>query len=176
LIALGLLGSGLIARDLARPYRVIEDVQTREFARWLWTERAKDGEIACLKSDFGLSFQPGLWRAGMSAVYLFHQRIFSSRHSGQRNLPLGEPTPSAGRSLYLVSFDHLPQGIREFDLWLARLPGLALRRTESYVIQPAMPGEEWRRDACHVMELAPLRGVPAEVAAGEQTARATRPR
>ena len=60
LAALGLLGLGLVARDLVKPYRVADDLRTREFARWFWTEKSRDGELACLKTDLGLSFQTGV--------------------------------------------------------------------------------------------------------------------
>jgi hypothetical protein len=167
LIALGVLGIGLIARDLVKPYRVLEDVQSREFARWFWTEKSKDGALACLRSDFGLCFQPGMWRSGMSAVYLFHQRMFSDRHR-RGDMVSRDPTIcSLTRPLRLVSFDHLPLGIPSFDRWLRSLfPGMELRRTETYVVQPGKSGETWLRDAYHVLELGPGPNRRPEVADG----------
>jgi hypothetical protein len=169
LLALGLLGGALIGRDLIKPYRVIEDVQTREFARWFWTEKARNAEVACLKSDCALSFRTGLWRSGMSAVYLFHQRMFSARHAQRKALRLAELPSDGVCRLNLVSFDHLPEGIPTFDLWLAKLPGLSLQRTESYLVQPGKPGEDWLRDEYHVIELAVDRRRPMQLAAGQRS-------
>jgi len=156
LVGLALLGGGLMVRDLVKPYRVAADLRTRDFARWFWTERAGSGELACLKSDMGLSFRPGLWRSGMSAVYLFHQRMFSERHRGRRPVDLDPASYSEDRPLRLVAFDHLPAGIPAFDRWLAALErSFRVQRTETYVIQPGKPAEDWLRDAYVVLELIP---------------------
>jgi hypothetical protein len=156
LAGLGLLVSLLVARDLAKPYRVADDVRTREFARWFWNEKSRNAELACLKSDFGLSFCPRLWQVGMSAVYLFHQRMFSDRHHQRRPVDLDPARYSEDRRLRLVAFDHLPSGIPAFDQWLAALShSFELRQTESYVIHPGKPGEDWLRDAYVVLELVP---------------------
>ena len=154
--ALGLLGLGLLARDLAKPYRVADDVRTRDFARWFWTEKSRDGEVACLKTDLGLSFEARLWRVGMSAVYLFHQRTFSERHR-QRGCPHFDPAHfSEDRPLRLVAFDHLPTNVSVFEQRLAVLGrSFELKRTDTYVIQPGKPTEDWLRDAYVVQEWVP---------------------
>jgi len=159
---MALLGGWLMVRDLVKPYRVAVDLRTRDFARWFWTEQTGSGELACLKSDLGLSFRPRLWRVGMSAVYLFHQRMFSERHRQRRPVDLDPAIYSEARSLRLVAFDHLPAGIPAFDRWLAALErSFRVRRTESYVIQPGKPEEDWLRDAYVVLELVPREPVGA---------------
>ena len=85
--------------------------------RWFWTEHGS-GEMACLKSDLGLSFRPRLWRTGMSAVYLFHQRMFSEHRRERRPVNLDPAGYSEQRPLRLVAFDQLPAGISAFDRWL----------------------------------------------------------
>ncbi len=156
LAGLALLGGGLMVRDLVEPYRVADDLRTRDFARWFWSEQAGNGELACLKSDMGLSFRPRLWRVGMSAVYLFHQRMFSERHRRRRPVDLDPAIYSEDRPLRLVAFDHLPAGIPAFDRWLAVVErSFRVRRTETYVIQPGKPAEAWLRDAYVVLELVP---------------------
>jgi len=156
LAGLAIVGSGLVIRDLVKPYRVAGDVRTRDFARWFWSERSRQGELACLKSDMGLSFRPRLWRVGMSAVYLFHQRMFSDRHRQRRAADLDPARYSEDRPLRLVAFDHVPAGIPAFDQWLAGVGhSFQLRRTETYVIQPGKPEEDWLRDAYVVLELIP---------------------
>jgi hypothetical protein len=162
LAALALLGGGLMVRDLVKPYRVADDVRTRDFAHWFWAEQTGSGELACLKSDMGLSFRPRLWRVGMSAVYLFHQRKFSERHRQRRPVDLDPAIYSEDRPLRLVAFDHLPAGIPAFDRWLAAVErSFRVQRTETYVIQPGKPEEDWLRDAYVVLELIPREPVGA---------------
>ncbi len=168
-------GGGMVIRDLVKPYRVATDLRTREFARWFWSDPARSGELACLKSDMGLSFSPRLWRSGMSAVYLFHQRMFSDRHRLRRAADLDPARYSEDRPLRLVAFDQLPAGIPAFDQWLVALGhSFQLRRTETYVIfQPAKPEESWLRDAYVVLELIPREpvGFMARRPAAEPAAR-----
>ena len=156
LVILGMLGMGLIGRDVATPYRTHDDVRTREFARWFWTEYARDGELVCLKSDMKLSFRSKLWRVGMSAVYLFHQRVYSNRVPHDRPVELDLARYSDDHPLRLVVFDHLPEDIPVFQQWLTAVTrGLELKQTRTYVIQPGKPGEEWLRDAYVVLEYVP---------------------
>ena len=162
LAGLAILGGGLMVRDLVKPYRVADDLRTRNFARWFWSERTGRGELACLKTDMGLSFRPRLWRVGMSAVYLFHQRMFSERHRQRRPVDLDPAIYSEDRPLRLVAFDHLPAGIPAFDRWLVALEGsFQVKRTETYLIQPGTPEEDWLRDAYVVLELIPRQPVGA---------------
>jgi hypothetical protein len=156
LTALGVLGLGLVARDLARPYRVLEDVQTREFARWFWTEKTHSGELACLRTDLGLSSPANLWRVGMSAVYLFHQRMFSERHRLHEPPNLDPAHYSDDKPLLLVAFDHLPSEVPGFEQWITSMRrSFELRRSETYVIQPGKLAEPWLRDAYVVLEWVP---------------------
>ncbi len=175
LTSLALLGGWIMHRDLVKPYRVADDLRTRDFARWFWSRQSGKGELACLKSDLGLSSGPRLWRVGMSAVYLFHQRMFSERHRQRRPVDLDPSFYSLDRPLRLVAFDHLPTGNLAFDGWLAALErSYGVKHTETYLIQPGKPGEDWLRDAYVVVELFPREPVgamarrPAAKAAGRR--------
>jgi hypothetical protein len=162
LTGLALLGGWMMHRDLVKPYRVADDLRTRNFARWFWAQQTGSSELACLKSDMGLSFGPRLWRVGMSAVYLFHQRIFSERHRQRRPVDLDPAIYAEDRPLRLVAFDHLPTGIPAFDRWLEAVQrSFQVKRTETYLIQPGKPGEDWLRDAYVVLELIPRKPVGA---------------
>jgi hypothetical protein len=155
-LGLATLGTGLIARDLVRPYRVESDVRTREFARRLWSGSASRGELACLKTDLGLSFSRRQWSVGMSAVYLHHQRMFSARHRARRAVELDPSAYSERRPLRLVAFDHLPEEVPAFNLWLNTLQGRFLvAGRQEFEIQPGKPGEDWLRDAYVVLDLVP---------------------
>ncbi len=152
---LAVLGLGLMVRDLGRPYRVESDVRTREFARRFWSHQLLEGELACLKSDFGLSFSHRQWSVGMSAVYLHHQRMFSPRHSNRGAADLSALVRD-GRPLRLVAFDHLPDDVAAFNAWLGGLSrNFDIRRAEEFLVQPGKPKEDWLRDAYVVLELVP---------------------
>ena len=156
LLAMSVLGLCLIFRDFVAPYRVAGDVQTREFARWLWREKARDAELVCVKSDLGLALDSRLWKVGMSAVYLFHQRIFSDRH--RRHEPL-RPDPhefAADRRIRLVVFSYAPFDLETLERCQARLgTGFELGRTESYVVHPGTKDEDWLRDAYTLIDFLP---------------------
>jgi hypothetical protein len=167
---LATLGVGLLVRDIRQPYRVLEDVQAREFARWFWEEAARGGEPACLKNDVGLSLDARLWRVGMSAVYQFHQKRFSERHRRREPIDLDPRRYSDERPLRLVVFNDLSTGAPAFDQWMNGLKrSFDLRRTETFVIHPGKPGEDWLRDAYVVLELVPRSGA-SRVTQGESPA------
>jgi hypothetical protein len=164
LVCLALLGCWIIGRDIARPYRVPSDQQTRDFARWFWQEKSQGSPLVCVKSDLGISFNQRLWSVGMSAVYLFHQRMYSGRHRRHEPADLDPRSYSAERPLRLVVFDYAPLEGRTLDLCKAGLgPSFELRRTESYVVQPGTPQEDWLRDAYTVLEFVPRTKTPTIV-------------
>ncbi len=168
LTALTLLGVAMATRDLILPYRVPDDARTRDFARWFWTAQPGGGPV-CLKSDMGLSHDPHLWRVGMSAVYLFHQRMFSARHHSRQPACLEPAAWSEAEPLRLVAFDRLPDQSPGFRRWFKNLERqFRVTQTRTYVIQPGKPGEEWLRDAYVELEMVPRRpaaGNPPRVAA-----------
>ena len=60
---LGLAVSGivLLGLKLAYPYKSIPDQNSRAFARSFWSEKARDSELVCVKSDLGLGFNRRNW-------------------------------------------------------------------------------------------------------------------
>jgi hypothetical protein len=59
--------------------------------------------------------------------------------------------------LRLVAFDALPRNLPGFEAWLSGLgASFEVRRTDSYLVQPGKPGEDWLRDGYEVLELVPL--------------------
>ena len=123
LVGLAGLGVALLVIDIVAPFRSPCDQRTREFARWLWAEKGRDAEMACLKVDFGLTFEPLDWEFGRTAVYLCNQRIYSTRHRRRAKLPLDRV--SADRPLACVYYNEphrgrsLPQGHPAFVSWMA---------------------------------------------------------
>jgi hypothetical protein len=161
------LGVGLIAKDLAMPYRVSKDVKAREFARQFWAEQARDADLACAKVDLGVEIDPHSWRAGMSAVYLFHQRLYSPRHRA------GEPflaTPeswSDERPLRLVLYrDYSEDDPNMQALLIAMGRDYELRDAREYVVDPGPTKESWLRDSYGVFDFVPRRGDRGASAAG----------
>jgi hypothetical protein len=156
LVALAAFGSGLIVRDSAAPYRIAGDARTREFARWLWQEGGGGAELVCLKTDLGVSLNRRLWNVGMSAVYLFHQRMYSERHRRHEPAVLEPGRFGPERPLRVVVFDYAPFDDRTLDRCRGRLgSGFACRKADSYVIHPGTDQEDWLRDACTVLEFVP---------------------
>jgi len=81
LAALVLLGLATVARDFYLPAKSAAVMRARDFARWFWFTAQFDGEVACLRTDFGRSFVPGNDAHGLVAMYLCNQRIYSARHA-----------------------------------------------------------------------------------------------
>jgi hypothetical protein len=174
LVALALLGCGIVARDLVKPYRVKDDAATRNFARWFWKEKSRDAGLACVKTDLGISCNERLWRVGMSAVYLFHQRMYSERHRRREPVELDPRQYGENRPLRVVVFDYVPVGRDSFGMFQAGLGrSFDLRRTESYVVQAGSAQEDWRGDAYTVLEFVP-RTQPGATAAGRAQERKSR--
>lgn len=80
--ALGVLaffGVGSGVRDVIRPFLESSSIGSRDFARWFWTEKARDAELVCALVDAPggseyrgqLPFLPRYWS---------NQRIYSERH------------------------------------------------------------------------------------------------
>jgi hypothetical protein len=158
LAAMAIFGTGLIARDAIAPYRTIADVQSREFARRLWQDGAKDAEMVCLKSDLGVSLDRRLWNVGMSAVYLFHQRVYSDRHRRRGQIELDPGRFGPARPLWLVVFSYVDLDAGTLDRCRRRLgEGFVLNRSDSYVVHTGTAGEDWLRDAYTVLEFVPRR-------------------
>jgi hypothetical protein len=152
---LAILGFSLAGRDLVQPYRVPADATSRAFARWLWTESSPDAELLCVKSDLGLSFQPELWKRGMSAVYLFHQG--TSAHKNRIERPAERlSTLSRVRPLRLVFFDEVPRDNSKFQRWLGKiLSSYRIGETREFVVSAGKPDERWLRERYVVLELEP---------------------
>jgi hypothetical protein len=152
---LATLGFYLAGRDLVQPYRVPGDVTSRSFARWLWTEYSPDAELLCVKSDLGFSFQPELWKTGMSAVYLFHQGTSVHKDMIQRRAER-LLTRSPVRPLRLVFFDGLPWGNPDFEHWFSKIrSSYRIGETREFVVSAGKPDERWLRERYVVLELEP---------------------
>ncbi|MDR3621477.1 MAG: hypothetical protein P4L85_19155 [Paludisphaera borealis] len=151
--AMALLAVGLAVRDLAKPYRVAADLRAREFARRFWVEQSEGADLACLKSDLGVEFDPHTWRAGMSAVYLFYQRLYSPRHRSGTPFQLDRDSYTEAHPLRLVVYNDLDDKSPPMSAWLSEMDrDYRLRRSETFVVDPGKSGESWLRDVYGVFE------------------------
>lgn len=151
--AMAALIVGLIVKDLARPYRVAKDVRTRDFARQFWTEQARDADLACVKTDFGVEIEPHTWRAGMSAVYLFHQRMYSPRHRRGEPFRLEPGRYDEERPLRVVLFRDYDGELPGVKGWLAEMDrDFEPWRSTEFVVDPGSSHESWLRDAYGVFD------------------------
>jgi hypothetical protein len=84
-VLLGVVGLGVVVRDVALPYKTQSDYRERAFAQGFWFPAERDAEVACLKSDFGLDFVPDQFKdLSWSAQYLCNQAIEKSRYHLKR--------------------------------------------------------------------------------------------
>jgi len=56
-VLLAIVGTAWPARDMARPYKMEFCRESRDFARWFWTSKSRDAELACLDTGLGLDFR-----------------------------------------------------------------------------------------------------------------------
>jgi hypothetical protein len=152
---LALLGIYYIGSDLVRPYRVYEDYKSRQFARWFWSESNRGADLLCVKKDLGLVFQPILWKTGMSAVYLYHQKLYKRR--AEMELADRSSVKLPTRALRLVFFDNVPEGKPLYDKWLTRVSNShRIGRRWEFVVNPSRPDDLGERDRYAVLELIPV--------------------
>ena len=78
---LAIFGGGMMVHDVVRPYKQPYDEQMRDFARYLWRERASDAHLACMSRDLHLDFASAALRGSgaAQAQYLCNQAIYSPR-------------------------------------------------------------------------------------------------
>lgn len=121
-LALGtmaMIGLASLWLDTARPYKTVYERNARDFARWFWTDLGRDGEIACLHTDFGLTFNRRHWQLERTAAYLADQAIYSERHSRRRSIR--HEAVTAAHPLRCVLFNEHPTDHPEFIEWLTAM-------------------------------------------------------
>ena len=118
-LSLALVGFLRLGLDLSRPYKTATDERDRSFARWFWTELSRRGELACVKRDFGVEFDPRHWTRDATDTYLCYQKIFSPRHRAGGKFD--ESKISDKHPLRCVLFNETPAGTPGFDAWMAAM-------------------------------------------------------
>jgi hypothetical protein len=111
------VGGYQLTKDILAPYHTPTDERARSFARWLWAELGREGEVACIGRDLGVRPDPKHWTRDATDTYLCYQRLYSPRH--RRREPLDLTRVSATRPLFCVLFNEIPIGKPALDAWLA---------------------------------------------------------
>jgi hypothetical protein len=146
LATLGVIGTGILALDLARPYRTVEDQRTRDFARWFWPEVARGAEVGCVRAMRGTTFDGFYWRLGRLELYLANREL---------NLPADRDPArprldrvSHDRPLRCVLYNEEPEGDPALASWLGGMQErFRLREVRPYTVNGGvedrgMPREE----------------------------------
>jgi hypothetical protein len=132
---LGLAGAGLVllGLKLGHPYKSIHDQNSRAFALWFWTEKARDAELGCVKSDLGIGFNRRNWTLFRSALYLCNQKIYSPRH--RLGVAPNWHAISAARPLRLVLYNECPEDDPACAAWLEGMTTrYRVRNRETFVV------------------------------------------
>ena len=79
LAALGVLGLGIMVFEVTHPYKTSHDWRHREFARWLWTDKAHNAELVCVGGDLQTDVCSGKWH-NITHIYRCFQRLYSAEH------------------------------------------------------------------------------------------------
>jgi hypothetical protein len=149
-LVLGAYGAIRLGHDAYHPYKLAWDVTHRGFARWFWDEKSRNAELVCLKTDFGVEFDPRHWNEAATDNYLCYQKIFSPRH--HRGAPPRLDLVSAAHPLRLVFFNEFPIARPSFQPWLAdALKSYDLRTTEFYPISGRDDPKRKIWDACYIV-------------------------
>jgi hypothetical protein len=171
LLRMGLWGLVIIGvaptvQAFLHPYKMKEDRDARNFARWFWPAKAKDAELACLKRDLGVVFTPRHWELDRSAVYLSNQFIYSPRH--RRRQPLDWSKVSASHPLRVVMYNEEPRHTPRFERWLGQMDRtLQGRGVSRFVpVEKQLIKGQMFEDRYVVYEFIPRPGLEAAVARG----------
>ncbi len=154
-LAVGVLlviGAGNLLQAVTSPYHMISAARDREFARWFWPEQARSAEIACLKADLGLDFEPKQWITGISASYLCNQAIYAPRRPADSS-PADRPLRYV---LFHVDSYDSPLESPEFQRWMeATAQDHRFHRLDSYVVNADRGEKDWKVGRYWVVEFLP---------------------
>ena len=160
LVALGLFETG---KAVLRPYRSAYDERVRDFARDFWPSQARDAEVACLRSDFGIVEDIYARRGvlnGRTPVFVCNQRINSP--SRTEDGPRWDRV-SATHPLRCVLYHETEPGQPEVVAWLdAMRSSYNLARVERFEVNVADPGRRPKLELIHVYEFTPKPGTAAQ--------------
>ena len=118
---LALIPVASLARDFIRPYKTLDALRERDFARWFWFTKAYDADLICLETDAGRDFFAARNRSPGMALYLCNLHIYSPRRASGD--PLLWDGASSDRPIRCVRFrsSPLPYSEDAFRQWLEKM-------------------------------------------------------
>ncbi len=108
------VGLGMMAWDVAHPYKERSDRSSRDFARRFWIEESAGAELQCARNDLHLPLDPLVWQNDRAALYLCYQAIYWDR---------SRVRPSAAQPLRVVLFNPVPADRAVMSRWIAAHAG-----------------------------------------------------
>ncbi len=96
------IGVGASVRDFLKPYTEECWMHNRDLVRWLWSEKAQDAEMVCLREDMHERFYSPAQGDSLACVYYCNERIYSERLA--RRQPAEPDRVSRSRPLRCVRF------------------------------------------------------------------------
>ena len=157
-LVLGVLfasGLGMMAWDLARPYKTIEDRTARDFARRFWAEESPGAELVCARNDLKLKLNPLVWEGERAALYLCYRAI--NLGEGRGNVSIRLDQVSDAHPLRVVVFGEVPGDAASMARWMAENEGrFTLRSRRERVLNPGLfQGKALVEDRYVVYEFTP---------------------
>jgi hypothetical protein len=113
-----IVGIGMMAWDLAHPYKIFPDRTSRDFARQFWREESAGAELICAMTDLRLPLNTVAWQGNRAASYLCYQKIYCDRL--RANQPARYDLVSESHPLRLVVFQETPGDRSVVSEWIAK--------------------------------------------------------
>jgi hypothetical protein len=157
MVLFGLLaiGLGMMAWDVAHPYKILLDLESRDFARRFWAEESSAAELVCARTDLHLPLDSLYWQGDRAATYLCHQAMFSDRHRAR--VPARLDRVSVTHPLRLLVFGETPRDFAKVSGWIeANAETYELRARREHVLNKGhRRGKASSEDRYVVYELVP---------------------
>jgi hypothetical protein len=150
-----IVGIGMMAWDVAHPYKIFHDQTSRNFARRFWREESAGAELICGKTDLRLPLNALAWQGNRAASYLCYQKIYCDRL--RENQRPRYDLVSELHPLRVVVFQETPGDQSLVSEWIANnRDRFELRgRRERTINSGAMLGRLKFEDRYIIYELAP---------------------
>jgi hypothetical protein len=156
--ALVLLGLGLCARDVARPYKSADDEEHRAFARRFWQDLPEDAAVVCVEMDLRQPLHPTGNCDRAFGTYRLLRRMYDPRiHQAPRAAAV---VAAADRPLVCVVWDRpgLPLDAESLRSWLADMSvRFELLGRDEFVVNAKHP---WKQCRYEIYRFAPRRAAP----------------
>jgi hypothetical protein len=117
---LAVVGSGMLVRDLVKPYKTAYDREARDFARWFWGELGRDGGLVCVLADLKTHIPDSSELRFPHPEYCCYQQMYSLRHRRGSVPQLNAESQAPLRCVLYrtIGEDHDPA---RFAAWLRRM-------------------------------------------------------